>query len=353
MTEIAIDSPVLITGATGYVAGWIVRKLLDAGVTVHAAVRDPNHPTKLNHLRAMADGSPGELRFFQADLLNQGSYAEAMDGCSIVFHTASPFTTSVNDPMKELVEPAKLGTRNVLETADQTSSVKRVVLTSSCAAIYGDNSDIAKAPGGILTEDVWNTSSSLDHQPYSYSKTLAEKEAWQIADAQDRWKLVVINPSLVIGPGTNPHATSESFELVKQIGDGTMKLGAPRWGMGVVDVRDVAEAHVAAAFKPEAQGRHIVSASNTDFLEMGECLLDKYGDDYPIPRRPLPKFVVWAMGPMINPTMTRKTVARNVNIPFRADNRKSIRELGIAYRPMKESMEEMFQQLIDSGQIKA
>jgi nucleoside-diphosphate-sugar epimerase len=138
------------------------------------------------------------------------------------------FKIDVVDPQKELVDPAQLGTRNVLQEVNRTHSVERVVLTSSCAAIYGDNADLKKTPNGIFTEDIWNTNSSLEHQPYSYSKTLAEKEAWKINEKQTRWKLVTVNPTLVIGPGINPYATSESFKLVKQFGDGSTKAGASR-----------------------------------------------------------------------------------------------------------------------------
>ncbi len=131
-----------------------------------------------------------------------------------------------------------------------------------------------------------------------------------------------------------------------------MKSGAPRWGMGVVDVRDVAQAHIAAAFTPSAKGRHIVSGTNTDFVEMGKCLLEKYGDNYPIPRRALPKTMLWLVGPFINKAMTRKAVSLNANVPWKADNSKSVRELGMTYRPMKVSLEEMFQQMIDAGHFK-
>jgi dihydroflavonol-4-reductase len=264
-----------------------------------------------------------------------------------VFHTASPFFVNVQDPQKELVDPAKLGTRNVLDEANRTDSVKRVVLTSSCAAIYGDNVDLQDAPNGTLTEEIWNTSSSLSHNPYSYSKTVAEQEAWKIAKAQSRWDLVVINPSLVIGPGINPHATSESYAIIKQLGDGTMKAGAPRYGLGVVDVRDLAHAHFQAGFTPEAEGRHIVSGHNTDVFSMSQTLRDKYGKDYPIPRKPVPKWLLWLVGPMIDKTMTRKMIARNVNLPWKADNSKGIKALGIRYRSLSESMNDFFQQLVD------
>ncbi len=95
MTTFPTDEPVLVTGATGYVAGWLVKELLDAGITVHAAIRDPGDTRKTAHLQEIAATSPGTLRFFKADLLNERSYAEAMAGCAIVFHTASPFTSSV------------------------------------------------------------------------------------------------------------------------------------------------------------------------------------------------------------------------------------------------------------------
>jgi dihydroflavonol-4-reductase len=351
MIKIDKNMPVMITGATGYVAGWVVKRLLDEGLTVHAPVRDPKNHQKLKYLNQIAESAPGEIKYFKADLLDEGSYAEGMAGCQIVFHTASPFKIDVVDPQKELVDPAQLGTRNVLEEVNRTPSVKRVVLTSSCAAIYGDNADLKKTPKGIFTEDIWNTSSSLDHQPYSYSKTLAEKEAWKINEKQTRWDLVTINPTLVIGPGINPYATSESFKLVKQFGDGSMKAGAPRWGFGVVDVRDLAEAHFRAAFTPEAKGRYITSGHNTDFPSMAETLIDKYGEDYPIPRRVMPKWLVWLVAPMVNKPMTRKIVSRNINLPWKGDNSKSIRELGMQYRSMKESMNEFFQQMIDHGLV--
>ncbi len=352
MPTIDTRLPVMITGATGFVAGWIVKELLDAGVTVHAPVRNPDNPEKLKYLNALAEASSGEIKFFKADLLDKGSYADAMAGCGIVFHTASPFTIDVKDPKKELVDPAQLGTRNVLEEVNRTPSVTRVVLTSSCAAIYGDNADLKKTPNGIFTEEIWNTSSSLAHQPYSYSKTVAEQEAWKIARAQDRWDLVAINPTVVIGPGINPRATSESFKIVKQMGDGSMKTGAPRIGFGVVDVRDLAKAHVAAAYTPEASGRNNINGHNTDLLEMAMALLPKYGKDYPIPRRAMPKWLVWLVAPMVNKAMTRKIVSLNVDLPWKGDNGKSVRELGLSYRPMQETMNDMFQQMIDSGYFK-
>ena len=230
----------MVTGATGYVAGWLVKLLLDNGFTVHAPIRNPNDKNKTQYLDKLAASAPGTLRYFEADLLREGSYDKAMQGCELVFHTASPFALKVKDAQRDLIDPAIEGTRNILNAVNKTASVKRVVLTSSVAAMYGDNKDLQQLPHHSITEEVWNTTSSVDHQPYSYSKTMAEKEAWKMQNQQQRWDLVVINPSLVMGPGISPEITSESFKIIKQLGDGTMKMGAPDYEIGLVDVRDVA-----------------------------------------------------------------------------------------------------------------
>lgn len=348
MNHLSIDTstPVLVTGATGFIAGWLIKQLLEAGVTVHATVRNPDDAEKLKHLNALASNSPGSIRYFKADLLEQGSFAEGMQGCDIVFHTASPFITDVADPQKELIDPAVLGTRNVLEAARTTDSVKRVVLTSSCAAIYTDAADCANAPGGVLTEDIWNTTASLDYQPYSYSKTMAEQEAWRIAkDAA--FRLVTVNPCLVMGPAIGGKPTSESFTLMKRAGSGDFKSGAPRICMGFVDVREVAEAHIAAAYLPQAQGRHIVCGHCSDLLSALQTLLPRFKDIYALPQRPAPKFVLWLLAPRLG--LERKFVTRNVNVAWKADNSKSREELGLTYRPLQETMEDMFQYMIDQG----
>ena len=325
------SAPVLVTGATGYVAGWLVSRLLDEGFTVHAAVRDPSNAKKTGPLQALADAKPGTIKFFKADLLDPGSYTEAMQGCAVVFHTASPFTVTVADPQRDLVDPALNGTRNVLDSANQVESVRRVVVTSSCAAIYGVIEDVAKAPGGVLTENDWNTSSSLTVTPYNYSKTLAERAAWEMAGAQNRWKLVVINPALVLGPGISPDQTSESFNYIKAFGNGTMKDGAPPREIGMVDVRDVAEAHMRAGFVPEAQGRHMTFAGAYGFIYIADVLRERFGGAWPFPKGEAP-----SEGP---------------KLPWRGDNSKSQRELGVAYHPVSDAIADMFTQLVEAGAI--
>jgi len=350
MKTIDKTKPVMITGATGYVAGWIVKKLLEDGITVHAAVRNPENKEKLKYLDEIAKNAPGQIKYFRADLLEMGSYDKATEGCELIFHTASPFKMQVKNAQTDLVDPALKGTRNVLESANRTGSIKRVVLTSSVAAIIGDAKDFLNLLNHTATEEYWNTTSSLKHQAYSYSKTLAEKEAWKIADAQDRWDLVVINPSFVLGPGVSPVNTSASFDIIKQIGDGTMKSGLPAFNFGMVDVRDIADAHMNAAFKPEAKGRHIVSASEHYLLELAQILKAKFGDAYPFPKKELPKIMVWLMAPFVG--LKRKMVSNNYGYKWKLDNSKSKKELGIKYIPIETSVVEFFQQLVDAGVFK-
>lgn len=354
MKTIDKSKPVLVTGANGYVASWLVDRLLQEGVTVHAAVRNPNNEKKIGHLKTAAAQRNGTLKFFKTDLMQPGSYETAMEGCAVVYHTASPFTSEVKDPQTELIDPAVNGTVNVLESANRVESVQRVVVTSSCAAIYTDAIDTVNAPGGKITEEIWNTTASLEYQPYSYSKTLAERKAWEIAEGQNRWDLVTINPSFVMGPALNPkNTTSESVNVLKMLGDGTMKSGAPKMGCGIVDVRDVAEAHFRAGFTPEAKGRYITSAHNSDFLEMGRVLLPKFGDRFPLPKKALPKWLLMLVGPMTNPLFTRNFIRKNVNVPWKADNSKIKRELGMEFRPLQTTMEEAFQVLVEEGVITA
>jgi len=348
------SKPVMVTGANGYVASWLVKKLLNEGITVHAAVRNPNNEKKISHLKEAADNAKGDIKFFAGDLMKSGSYKTAMEGCELVYHTASPFTLDVKDPEKELITPAVEGTENVLNSAKEVSSVKRVVVTSSCAAIYTDAIDSVNAPGGRLTEDVWNTTASVEYQPYSLSKTLAEKKAWEVSESQNQWDLVAINMPGVFGPPLNPHNTSsESMNILKMLGDGQLKMGAPRMGIGVVDVRDVAEAHYRAGFTPEAQGRYITSAHETDLLQMAEVLIPKYGDKFPLPKRAMPKWLLMIVGPMANKLFSRRFIKNNVNIPWRADNSKIKNELGMSFRPLQETMEDSFQVLVNEGILKA
>lgn len=131
-----------------------------------------------------------------------------------------------------------------------------------------------------------------------------------------------------------------------------MKSGSVDLGIGSVDVRDVAETHMAAGFTETAQGRYIVSGYSISFPEFAEIFRDKFSEAYPLPKKTLPKWLVWLAGPFLAENTTRKYIARNIGLPFCGDNSKSTRELGISDRPLKISLIEIFQQLVDNGLIK-
>ncbi|AYF43850.1 diaminohydroxyphosphoribosylaminopyrimidine deaminase [Halobacteriovorax sp. BALOs_7] len=336
------DKPILVTGATGYLASWIVKYLLEDGFTVHCAVRDPQNELKTSHLRSLTKDS-SKIKFFKSDLMIENSYEEAMKGCEVVIHTASPFFYDLKkDPQKTLVEPALKGTRNILNTVNKIESVKRVVLTSSIASIFGDTIEASTRKDPTFTEADWNDTSSLDHAPYSYSKVMAEKEAWDIEEKQNRWRLVVINPSWIIGPAVNPKASYESKKIFKQFCDGTMALGCPDINLAVVDVRDVAKAHINAATNFHIDGRNIISAANCNLLDIGRILRNEVGGLL-FPRFHLPKFLLWLIAPFVD--FTREYVKKNVGHQIYFDNSKSLKLDLVNYRPINETIKEYYYQL--------
>ncbi len=345
-TEIDTAKPVLVTGASGYVASWIIRYLLEDGRTVRGTVRDPDRAKGLEHLHALAEAHPGRLTLHKADLLDEGSYAEAMEGCELVIHTASPFLIGrVKDPEAQLVRPALEGTRNVLASVNATPSVKRVVLTSSVVAVHGDNIDMKGR--GPFTEADWNTTSSIDHQPYPYSKTVAEQAAWEIVGAQDRWDMVTIHPGLVLGPALTTASKSGSMTTMKAFIDYSLATGAPNLAMGLVDVRDVARAHIAAGFTPDAHGRYITNARTITMLGIGRALRRRFGRSYPFPFTTVPLAVFRLIEPVAG--FSREFVDKNVGWPLAFDNSRSIAELGLAYRAPEDTIADHFQQMIDDG----
>lgn len=342
---------ILVTGATGYIASWVIKNLLELGHTVHATVRDLNKKSGFAHLEKIAEHSTGTLKLFQANLLDAGAFDAAMQGCEIVIHMASPFVvTNYKDAIKDIIEPAILGTENVLNSVNKTESVKRVVVTSSIAATYGDAIDILQTANNQFDESHWNTSSSETHQPYPFSKVIAERKAWEMAEQQDRWDLVCVNPALVMGPSLTAMTKSGSVEVLQQFANGMTLAGVPPMWNGIVDVRDVADAHVQAALNPEASGRYIISGGTLSLFEMGTLLRQHFGNKFPFPRNTLPKIAFKAFGPLAG--FPRKFVELNMGYPIYFNAEKSKKELGIEYRDIENSVVEHFQQLLDDGVVK-
>ena len=342
--------PILVTGANGYIASWLVRRLLELGVNVHATVRDAKDPTKTDHLRTIALDRPGTLSLFDADLLEAGAFDRAMTGCHVVFHTASPLIVrDVVNPVRDLVQPATRGTRHVLAAANRISSVRRVVLTSSIVAIYGDAADLEGIEADRFDESHWNSTSNAHHQPYSYSKTLAERLAWEIAGRQDRWDLVAVNPGLVLGPSLSRHTSAEGVLVMRDFGNGYYRFGAPELEFAIVDVRDVAEGHLRAGFIPEARGRHVLVSETLSLIEIASILRNHFGDGYPFPRQTVSKVVALMLAPRRR--IPQAVARRNLGYPLRFDNRYAKDALGMTFRPAAESIVDHFRQLLEDGLV--
>ncbi|HTD13981.1 MAG TPA: aldehyde reductase, partial [Chthoniobacterales bacterium] len=233
---------VLVTGGTGFVGARCLIQLLAAGHEARTTVRDL---ARASDVRAMLrQGGAGEvderLTLFRADLNADAGWPEAVAGCDYVLHVASPFPSTVPKNENELIAPARDGALRVLR-ASRDAGVKRVVLTSSFAAIgYG-----AKGRTTAFTEEDWTDLSYPSLQPYQKSKTIAEREAWDfIAREGGGLELTVVNPVGVLGPVLGPDY-STSILLVKRLLDGAMP-GCPDFWFGVVDVRDVADLHLRA-----------------------------------------------------------------------------------------------------------
>ncbi|KUP04957.1 diaminohydroxyphosphoribosylaminopyrimidine deaminase [Bacillus coahuilensis m2-6] len=341
-------STVTVTGGTGYLASWIVRDLLKEGHDVRITVRNKDKVEKYQYLVEFEKEYKGSLSVFEADLLQEGSFDEAVQGAEVVIHTASPFLISSDNPEKDLIQPAKQGTKNVLTSVEKAPTVKRVVLTSSIVAIMGDNKEMAGREA--FTENDWNTTSTSDHQPYPYSKTLAEQEAWKMVKNQNQYDLVTINPSFIMGPTLSGRSDSTSISTIQQFLTGGFKTGVPKLYSGIVDVRDVAKAHILAAFKPEAHGRYIVSSGEVTFLEIAKIIEKNFPGKYPLPKREVPKALIWLIAPSVG--LTRKYVKENAGYRIAFDTTKSKQELGMTYRAIEATFVDQVDQMEEDGLVK-
>lgn len=333
---------ILVTGASGYIGSWITKTLCEAGHTVHATVRDLSRHDKVDHLESLADSTTGQIRIFEADLLIDGSFDQATQGCDAVVHSASPFIIGkYKSVQKQLIQPALHGTRNVLQSASKNGSVKKVVVTSSMAAMYGDNQDIKTYLDGQVSERTWNETSSAKHNPYAYSKTIAEKEAWKLANGS-AWELAIINPGFVLGPSLSKRTDGTSVEVMLSLMNGRFKSGVPDVQFGLVDVRDVAQAHRLAIEKP-VSGRFLTAAETGGFLDIARHIDAAYSGTYALPQKTLSKPLMYLVGPALG--FSWKYTSANFGYPMRMDNRRIQEELGVRFRPMSESIRDHVTQI--------
>jgi len=330
---------VLVTGGSGYIAGFIIRQLVAEGWMVHTTIRDLAREGQVRKLLAVDDE---RLQFFAADLTGDAGWASATAGCSHVAHVASPVPLrAVKDP-DELIVPARDGALRALRAA-KAAGVRRFVMTSSVAAIaYGRGRGVHN-----FSEADWTPPGYPGAQPYVLSKTIAERAArdW-VAAKGGGIEYCSINPSVVLGPVWS-RDYSPSVAIVKRLLEGSVR-GCPDIGFGIVDVRDVADLHVRALKAANMAGeRFLASGPFMKIAAIAEILRSRLGPQARrVPTRRVPDFVVRVAAlfdPMLKLAANELGSVRNMD----ASHAKAV--LGWATRPAEESIVDAARSLIDLG----
>jgi nucleoside-diphosphate-sugar epimerase len=340
-------STVLVTGGSGFVASHTIIQLLEAGHQVRTTVRNLKRTADVRAILKQGGVEAGDRpTFFVADLDSDTGWTEAVRGCDYVLHIASPFPAGVPRDENELIVPAREGALRMLRAA-RDAGVKRVVMTSSFAAVgYGQ-----KPQETPFNETNWTNLSGGDLTPYTKSKTIAERAAWDfVAKENGKLELSVVNPVGVFGPVLGPDY-STSILLIQRLMDGTVP-GAPKLYFGVVDVRDVADLHIRAMTSPAAKGERFLAVAG-DFMtiqEIAKVLKSRMGDAAKrVPTRELPNWMV-RLAAMRDPAL--KTITPELGKKKNATNEKAKRMLGWAPRSNEEAIVATAESLVKLGLLK-
>ncbi len=327
-------SPVLVTGVTGYLGAEIAKQLLVAGYRVRGTTRDVARAHTAGYVSSIP-GAEDRLELIEADLLDANAFDDAIVGCEYVMHVASPYVLDVDDAQRDLVDPAVTGTLSMLRAASASNTVKRVVLTSSAAAVSG-------APRARpFTEEDWNVESTIDNAPYSYSKTVAERSAWDYVESErPDFDLVVVNPSAVIGPSIVPRL-NQSAVLFTSLTNGDTP-GIINLDFSYVDVRDVAFAHLAAMETDTASGRYICAAETVSMRHVVELMRDMgIGERFKLPSISLDNAVGNVLAKLVanmQPKGTRAFLKTYVGQTFSFDSSRLQHELGLEFRDIDDTL---------------
>lgn len=326
---------VLVTGASGYVAGHCILRLLEDGFKVRGTLRSLKRAGEVTQwlMKARGGNDPSDaLSWVEAELTEQKSWPAAMEGVRYVLHVASPIPSSMPKHPDDLIVPAREGTLNVMRAAAR-ASVERVVQTSSLAAVaYGRDNPNAD----VFTEADWTDPNHEDNVPYTRSKTVAEKAAWaELPKLARSLEWVAINPGLILGPVLDKDS-SASVQIVAKLLNGELP-GLPSLGYAVVDVRDIADLQVRAMTAPQALGQRYIASG--PFISMGDIakiLIDGLGERAKkVPTRNLPDWLVRIVG-----LFDREVRGQLFELgkERRPSSAKAQKELGWSYRPVKETI---------------
>jgi nucleoside-diphosphate-sugar epimerase len=338
--NISKTSPILVTGATGYIASHVVKVLLENGYKVRGSVRSLAKKEKYDFLYKFVPEGTNSLEFVEADLLVPESWKSAVEGVEYVMHVASPFPNGNPKDENELIKPAVEGTLNILEAAVE-KGVKKVILTSSVAAVMFGNS------GRLCGPEDWSIEEKCS--PYCKSKLRAEKAAWDFwRKHEGKFELATVNPSLTFGPILS-HTDGTSEQIVIELLSGKVPA-LPNLNFPIVDVRDVAECHLQALLSPNSDGKRFICSKETlSFLEIAEILRKDFGKyGYKIPKSVIGKFILTIVG--IFNKKARDAIPE-INLMYEVNNELSIKELGLKYRTSQETLVEMGYSLIKAGAI--
>jgi nucleoside-diphosphate-sugar epimerase len=332
---------VLVTGGSGYIAGYTIRQLIAEGWTVRTTVRSLARETEL---RRLLDVDNARLSFHEADLEHDAGWAEAVAGCSHVAHIASPFPlNSVKDP-QDLIRPARDGALRALKFA-RDAGVGRFVLTSSSAAVaYGHTPDRA-----LYTEADWTNPDAPGLAPYIRSKAIAERAArdWVIAHGNNM-EFCTINPVMVCGPVMSADYSTSVTVLEKILSGGLG--GAPNFGFGIVDVRDVADLHVRALTAPEMAGeRFIASGPFLMIARIAQILKDRVPEARKVSTRKIPDFAI-KLAALFSPMVAQVRGELGKTRAMDASHAREI--LGWVPRPVEETIVDCAHSLIAHGIVK-
>jgi dihydroflavonol-4-reductase len=340
-------STILVTGGTGFVGVHLIHQLLAAGHHVRTTVRDLAREGAVRSVLKNAGVDPGDrLSFFAANLEIDDGWRQAIAGCEFVHHVASPFPRSIPKDENELIRPAREGALRVLRTA-RDAGVKRVVLTSSFAAV-GYGLPFQQAP---FDETSWTNPDSADVQPYTKSKTLAERAAWDFLLREGGGlELAVVNPVGIFGPVLGPDF-STSILVVRRLLDGDLP-GIPNMQFGVIDVRDVADLHIRAMANPAAKGQRLLAVAGDflTFLDIAKILRAHLGEAArKVPLRQVPDWMV-RISAIVDPQV--KQILPELSKRKNATNEKARRLLEWNPRSPAEAILATARSLIGQGLVK-
>eukprot|EP00003_Mantamonas_plastica_P026197 TRINITY_DN5279_c0_g2_i2.p1 TRINITY_DN5279_c0_g2~~TRINITY_DN5279_c0_g2_i2.p1 ORF type:complete len:368 (-),score=123.82 TRINITY_DN5279_c0_g2_i2:703-1806(-) len=349
-TNVGKGTQVLVTGSTGFIGNWVVKLLLERGYKVRATTRSLKNTAKVEKLQSFVPDAEYPLEVVEGDLMEPGAFDEHVKGCKYVFHIASPYIMSSDNPEEEIVKPALEGTENVLKAVAAAGGVKRVVLTSSVVAIM---SDLDK-DGMTFDESIWNESASIEDSPYPYSKTVAEKFAWDFVKElpeEQKFELVTINPGAVLGPMLSEVFLTSSFTIISALLDEKYP-GYPALKFCLVDVRDVALAHIKAAEIEEAEGRYACVGHMMWLNEIADHMSTLFPDySFPDKDKKLPNWIT-IVASWFDSKLSTKWMKANLGADFDFDNSKIKKDLGIEFMDIDESLKTTGDSLIDRGVCK-